>query len=49
MRGVIMAAGLASRLRPSSTVISKHLMNIYDKPVIYYSLSTLMIAGIKKY
>ena len=48
MRGIIMAAGDSIRLRPASIACSKHLMLLYDKPMIYYSLSTLMLAGIKK-
>lgn len=43
-----MAAGDSIRLRPASIACSKHLMLLYDKPMIYYSLSTLMLAGIKK-
>ena len=43
-----MAAGNATRLRPASIGCSKHLMLLYDKPMIYYSLSTLMLAGIRK-
>tara|TARA_Y100000589_G_scaffold176025_1_gene167001 strand:+ start:2967 stop:3836 length:870 start_codon:yes stop_codon:yes gene_type:complete len=48
MRGIIMAAGNATRLRPASIGCSKHLMLLYDKPMIYYSLSTLMLAGIRE-
>ena len=48
MKGIIMAAGDSIRLRPASIACSKHLMLLYDKPMIYYSLSTLMLAGIKK-
>jgi glucose-1-phosphate thymidylyltransferase len=47
MRGVILAGGLGSRLRPLTKVTNKHLLPVYDKPMIYYPLETLCRAGIK--
>lgn len=48
MKGVILAGGLAKRLRPLTLVTNKHLLPVYNKPMIYYPLEAMMAAGIKE-